>query len=811
MSTSTDTLPRLRGDAVVQQVSDEVFVVKLPAEREYFSVGPSEAFLLQQLDGTTTNRSVRKAFAGKFHEELSRQDINDFLELAAARKLLERPKDAVEDIKPEPDSRFEENDDELESTRHQSVLYFRKQLFDPNQFFGWIEPKLSWIWSRSFLVLSSLGMLASLLILISNTQDLVASFSDAWRWETVALAMLTILITTVLHECAHGLTCKHFGGEVHDTGVLFILFMPCLYCNVSDAWLIPQKSRRLWITAAGGYCDLCLWAIAVCIWRITVPNCLINYLSFVVLSVCGTRGLINFNPLLRLDGYYLLSDGLGIPNLRQRGREALMGKLRWLLWGAEKPKAEAHGRLLFTYGLMTWVFSIGFLNVVLLKMMKYASNQFGVLGISFTGLLLVVAVRRVFTGFFRSEFMTMIKTRHKRTVAWVGGIAATLAMLFIIPIKYYATGDFVVRPGDWHEVHSPVTGFISRILVDEGSHVKAGDPIVQLTSTDLESQITTKEAELRGVDATLAKLRSGTRPEQLTAAEDKVTRLKNWVNLGQQEVERARNAHTQEIRAVTQRIERSKTQWEFAKQSYSDSERLYQLKALAGAQLRSEQVQLASLASQIEEAEADRRVKEAHGIRSIEGELARREQELADAESQLELLRAGTRPEEIAAEAARQDQLQQQYKHLKSQREKLIVTAPVSGVVATPRLKEKLGQLATPGLPICVIENGATSRAEISVPEDDMSGVRPGQSVVLKARALPFETFNASVDRIAPTATVLAAKQRNVLVVHCDLSNQDGRLCSGMTGFGRVFLGYRSLGSVLVSKALGYLRTEFWW
>ncbi|MBC7817279.1 MAG: efflux RND transporter periplasmic adaptor subunit [Planctomycetaceae bacterium] len=405
----------------------------------------------------------------------------------------------------------------------------------------------------------------------------------------------------------------------------------------------------------------------------------------------------------------------------------------------------------------------------------------------------------------------MIKTRHKRTFAWLLGGAAIPAVLFIVPVKHYATGDFEVRPGDRHEIHAPVTGFISRILIEEGSRVKKGDPLVQLKSPDLETHISTKEAELRGVEANLAKLRLGPRPEQLTATRDKAERLRAWVKLGHQELERAREAYKQELQAIDQRIERTKTQWEFAKQTYSESEKLFRLKALAGAQLKSEQVQLSLLSSQIAEAEADRRVKEANGLRTIESEISRREQELADAVSQLDLLQAGTRPEEIDAEVARQEQLQEQLRFFNSQKEKLVVRSSVSGVVATPRMHEKIGQLATQGLPICVIENASTSRVEIAVAEDDVLGVSSGQSVILKARALPFDTFEATVEHIATAATVQVPKQRNVLVVHCELANQDGRLRSGMTGFGRIFRGHRTLGAVMLSKAMRYLRTEFWW
>ncbi len=828
MSTSTATLPKLRSDAVVQRLTDEDFVVKLPSEREYFSIGAGEAFLLQQFDGIATIDSLLEAFEKEFREEISARDVDDFIEIARSRKLLEREMGEPEGVSPRTSrsntvrgltpsgsqkSHTDDEDDDDEDTpnQRQSLLFFRVRLFDPDRLFAWLEPQIRWVWTRAFVAVSSAAMCFALLIVTSNWQDLTASFSDALRWETVLLVWLAVTAATALHECAHGLTLKHFGGEVHDTGVMLLFFMPCLYCNVSDAWLIPQKSKRLLITAAGGYCDLCLAALAVFVWRVTVPDCLVNYLAFVVLTVCGARGAINFNPLLRLDGYYLLSDGLSLPNLRKRSQEYLMAHLRYWLWGAARPQRESRGGVLFGYGAMSWMFAIGFLNVVFFRMLKYVSNEFGTLGVFSTSLLMMFAFKRVFRGFFKSECMTMIKTRHKRTFAWLLGGAAIPAVLFLVPVKHYATGDFEVRPGDRHEIHAPVTGFISRILIEEGSRVAKGDPVVHLKSPDLEAQISTKEAELRGVEANLGKLRLGPRPEQLTATRDKATRLRNWVKLGHQELERAREAHKQELQAIDQRIERTKTQWEFAKQTYAESEKLFQLKALAGAQLKSEQMQLSVLGTQIAEAEADRRVKEANGLRNIEAEISRREQELADAESQWDLLQAGTRPEEIAAEVARQEQLQEQLRFYNSQKDKLVVRSSVSGVVATPRMHEKIGQLATQGLLICVIENAATSRVEIAVGEDDVLGVSSGQSVILKARALPFDTFEATVEHIATAATMQVPKQRNVLVVHCELNNQDGRLRSGMTGFGRIFRGHRTLGAVMLSKAMRYLRTEFWW
>lgn len=816
MSTAVLDLPRRRSDLVIRPSGEGgQYVVKSPIDGSCFQIGEVEHFLLMQLDGEQSAREVRDAFKAKFGERLGSRDLQAYLEAVKPLGLLELTEaelaaaQAQAEARRSPDD--EDDEDSGSSKSRFNVFYFRKSLFNPDRILTALEPPLRFVWTRGFFVASALMMLLALNTIASNGADVVAGFSEAFRWETVLLAWVTVIITTMIHEFAHGLTCKHHGGEVREIGVLFLLLTPCFYCNVTDTWLFPKKSHRLWVMAAGGYCDLCLWALAVFVWRITVPDSLINYLSFVVLTVCGARGAVNLNPLLRLDGYYLLSDFLGIPNLRRRSSEYFKGHLRWFLWGAKPPERDPRGTALLAYGLLSWSFAIGFLNYVCWQIVKYASDSFGMLGLCFTGLLLIVGMKRVFTGFFKSELLIMLKSRRQRTLAWLGGIAAVLAVLFLVPMNHYATGDFVVRAGSRHEVAAPVSGFISRIHVQEGSRVAKGDPLIELSSSELTTHIATKEAELRGIEANLAKLRLGARPELIHATEEKVSRLRHWVGLGQQEVERARQAHAQELKAVAQRIERTKTQWEFARQSYAESERLYQLRALAGAQLKSEQVQLALLASQIEEAEADRRVKEANGVRSIEAELARREQELAGAESELALLKAGTRPEEIAAEVARQEQLQQQLQHLNAQREKLTVRATVSGVVATPRLQDKLGQLVAQGLPICVIEDGARSRVEISISEDMMSGIRPGQSVNLKARALPFQTYEAAVERIAPAAIAVEAKHRNVLVVHCEVDNEDGQLCTGMSGFGRVFQGQRTLGAVFLAKSLGYVRTEFWW
>ncbi len=812
MSSSKATLPKVRSDLTVRKISDDEFVVKTRARREYFCIGREEHFLLMQMEINGTVDGLVDAFEKEFGDTLTNDDIDAFLKLLRSRGLTTDVTD--EQLQLERAKNNNPEEDEEETGHKQNLLFYRVPLYDPDRLFSRLEPALCWIWTRGFLVAAALMLATAALVLWTNRGDVASGFSQAMRWETVVVVGFAILMSTALHEFAHGITCKHFGGEVREVGVLLMFFMPCMYCNVSDAWLIPERSKRLCITAAGAICDLCLWSLCVFVWRITILDSLINHLAFVMMTICGSRSLININPLLRFDGYYLVSDALSIPNLRPRAMAYWMSHLRWLLWGAEKPAKEPRGRALLIYGIFCWLFAIVLLDLIFFRVVKYVADEFGLIGIAFSLLLLAYAIRRVFKGFFASEFVKMVKTRKKRTSKWLMGIAGVLVLLFVVPVPYYASGEFEVRPGVMVETRAPVAGFIRQIAVEEGARVETGDLLVRLESPDLDNRIATKQAELRESEAKLAKLRVGPRPEEVNEQRHRVSRLASWVKLGEEDLEQSRRSYENELEVLDSQIRESETELEFAKNAFVQSQLLYNQGALAGVQLKSERKGLTVLEAKRDAIRAERRARVAKGVRTAEGELAKRRQELADAIAKLSLLEAGTRHEDLTAEEAHQERVKKELEFLTAQRERLEIVAPVSGVVATPRMREKMGQLAPLGGPICVIEDIASSSVEISVDEATIGGIKPGQHISLKARALPFKTFDARVERIAPAVTQKEQAQptQNVqIVVHCSVDNSSELLKFGMTGFARIDRGTKSLGIVVIRKMMRYLRTEFWW
>ena len=349
------SLPRLRGDlAVSQQVTAEgtVFVVKDPVRGRFYRLPEEAHFIAEQLDGKTQLEVVRRRTEEKFHIPLPPEQLNAFLGTLTTAGTLDTGKNGGR--KPRP-------------RRVQGgPLYLRIRFFDPDRLFNHLTAKVRFFFTPQFLVISGAIILVAVYVAFANWEDAAQNLSRVFQFSAIPVILAVVFLVITAHEFAHGLTCKRFGGEVHELGFLLMYFQPCLYCNVSDAWLFPEKSKRLWVGFAGPYFELFLWALATLVWRLTDVETWINYLAFIVMTTSGVKTLFNFYPLIKLDGYYLLSDLLEVPNLRKKGF-ASFGKL----FGAKIPRLEQmprrERRICLAYGLVAGVGSLCLLGYAILK------------------------------------------------------------------------------------------------------------------------------------------------------------------------------------------------------------------------------------------------------------------------------------------------------------------------------------------------------------------------------------------------------------------------------------------------------------
>jgi multidrug resistance efflux pump len=227
-----------------------------------------------------------------------------------------------------------------EQIRADKGLYPRFSLFNPDRFLGWLDSKIGWMLRRPFIAGSFVVMaVAALGMLLRGTE---ASAYTSYTYGTYGLAVIILftLIITTLHEFAHGLACKHFGGEVPEVGVLMIFYvLPAFYCNVSDIHRFGRKRERVWVIAAGIYWQLLVATAGAMVWLVATPQTVLADFAFLVFLGATFNILINCNPLIKLDGYYALSQILGIQNLQSRSSEYV----RSVMWRMIDPDPSRAG------------------------------------------------------------------------------------------------------------------------------------------------------------------------------------------------------------------------------------------------------------------------------------------------------------------------------------------------------------------------------------------------------------------------------------------------------------------------------------
>jgi putative peptide zinc metalloprotease protein len=326
------------------------YVVKDPVTLAYFRMDEGQRFVAERLDGAHTLEDVRTAYEEAFRPaRLPLEELEAFAAQLLDAGLAEVDSPLAAGLLCE---RARKHRREVLLSRLLNVLYIKVPLCDPDAALGrlaaWVRPLCG-----PAGLLGGLGaVLAAAALVVTHWGDFLArlpTYREFFTPHTLLYMWLALGLAKVLHELGHGIACKLHGGSVPEMGLLFLVFFPTLYCDASDSWVLPGKWRRMAVAAAGVYVDLLIAAAAALVWWLTRPDSLAHHLAFGLLAVCGVGTVVwNANPLMRFDGYYLLSDWLDVPNLAERSARFLQATtLRWL--GADVPAEAlpARGRVLF--------------------------------------------------------------------------------------------------------------------------------------------------------------------------------------------------------------------------------------------------------------------------------------------------------------------------------------------------------------------------------------------------------------------------------------------------------------------------------
>ncbi len=533
---------RMRADLIVSAQTfqgRQYWMVKDPLTLQFYRFEEEEYRLLCMLDGLASSAEIQAEFQRRFApQRLSMAQLTAFVTQLFRQSLV--VSDATGQGEQLLVRRQERRRNQLLAGAA-NLLAIRLPGPNPDRLLTGVHKLAGWLFSLPF-VIGTLVLMLGAGILVTVEFDTfihrLPGFEQFFARDNWLLLALVLGGTKVLHELGHGVVCKRFGGECHEMGIMFLVFTPCLYCNVSDSWMLPSKWKRAAIGMAGIYVELVLASLATFVWWFSQPG-LLHYLCLNVMFVCSVNTfLFNGNPLLRYDGYYVLSDLVEIPNLRQKARD-LIGRLaaKWFC-GVEPAYdpflPQRHRWFLYGYGLAASVYRWMILSAILWFLYQICASH-GLRSIG-KGLLVLAAlglavdpVRRT-VGWMRSP-----PRRHKVKkfrIVLAGSILVAAAVLLLAwPLPYRIHCRLNVEPGQARAVYVEVPGVLRQTNVIPGQPVRSGQKLALLQNHELDRQISKLEFEQQSLEVHLQSLRQRAHYDQgalseLSEATERLTSLR---------------------------------------------------------------------------------------------------------------------------------------------------------------------------------------------------------------------------------------------------------------------------------------------
>ena len=500
--------PKLRSDLRISEQTvngDKSYVIKNHETNSYNRYGEFEYQLLMLCDGTRTPAEIAEALSEQDPDSaIAESEVLEFLDSIEPamweRSLGEKNLAVLERIRDERKGRVDQS----------SMLYISFKAWDPNKTLEKLDPILGWMYTSQFVLFSLLLFITAMyfvagdLTRVQHDTASLYSFADKSAYDIWSFWLLLLLLGAI-HEFGHGLTCKHFGGDVHQMGFLLIYLTPAFYTDTTDILLFDRTSRRQWVIFAGIWVELLVCSSSAVVWHFTPPGSIVNDLAYKMMLLSGIQGaLLNLNPLIKADGYYALSQFLDIDNLREDSFAFLH------VWAAKyilrrnidlPASSRRQRRIFFIFGVAALAYSVGLIAIVLLFAKNVLLTKFGDWGyILFAGVIYFftrksikssLPVIRAWIRKQRESYMTWKLTRAQS----FGALGIAL-LLFLPPVPSSVSTGLVVEPGREAHARTQVAGKVVQILVHEGEEVKAGQLIAVLQNPEIEAEAKVTSAEL---------------------------------------------------------------------------------------------------------------------------------------------------------------------------------------------------------------------------------------------------------------------------------------------------------------------------
>lgn len=424
--------------------------------------------------------------------------------------------------------------------RLSNPVALRLPLGDPDAFLSGlvrkVSPLMGWMGVALWLAVVGWGLVLTAVHwprLAHNGLD------HAFELNNVVLTFLVFPLVKVIHEIAHGVITRYYGGEVHEAGVMLLLFVPVPYIECSSASAFPERRQRMLVGSAGILSDLFIGALALMAWLQMEPSLLRTLCLNVVLVTWASTILFNGNPLLRYDGYYVLADALEMPNLAQTANRYYAYLFQRYVLGIPERENPARDRreswLLAFYGLAAYAYRMALALAIALTLASYLFQLGLLLAIWVLVSMLVLPAWRALKFLLNSSLLVGRKLRAFGVFAL--SITTLALVLIVLPISSRTEHDGVVTAFDESVVRASADGVVTQLDARADEAVTASQLLLSLDNPESRARFAVAQSQVLEMQARLAQAqvqgRAQTRllEERLAQAQDEMAYFQQELGL----------------------------------------------------------------------------------------------------------------------------------------------------------------------------------------------------------------------------------------------------------------------------------------
>lgn len=472
------------------------YMIEDESRGTFFRIGPAEYTFLSMLDGETTMATAMAQTcslmgASALTENEAIQLCKWLIESGLAKTDASISAQRIEGQR--------EKTSRQKTIQKLNPISIRVPLWNPDKLVTHATHLFGWLFSWPFAMIWMFVCTYAFIGVSMDWDRLFQSGVQVFSRNGLLWMAATWLLLKLVHELAHAVACKKFGGKTGHCGILLLLLIPLPYVDVTSSWRFTNKYQRILVSAAGMLAEIFIAAIAAIIWCKSGPGVVSFYASNVLVAASLHTLLFNANPLLKFDGYHMLADWLEIPNLASHGQRYIMGLCRkWFLGQpAEAVRyAGLHGQFIRVYGVAALIWKVTLCLVLSIA----AANLFhgiGLLIALMAGILwLAMPVYKFANYMIRgNEFEQPDRKRFSRVFGSVSAVA--VITLLGVPAPSVITAPLVVEYEDLSIVRNESSGFVESIAIERDQMVDKGDLLLVLRNQELTTRQISIELKLR--------------------------------------------------------------------------------------------------------------------------------------------------------------------------------------------------------------------------------------------------------------------------------------------------------------------------